>query len=69
MAASELFKLWARPPTVSPSDRRSSARVSVPRESSRRRPRSRAQLRIVKTERSISIFVRAIWRAMSWISS
>ena len=48
MAASELFKLWASPPTVSPSVRSSSFLASDTRESVRRRPRSRAQLRSVE---------------------
>src|SRR6185503_15956440 len=69
MAASELLKLCARPPTVSPSALRSSLRDRPRGASARRRPRSRAQLRIESTERSISTLVRRIWRAMSWISS
>src|SRR6185295_1621361 len=69
MAARELLKLWARPPTVSPSARRSSLRERPRGASARRRPRSRAQLRMESTDRSISTLVRRIWRAMSWISS
>src|SRR6266511_2840584 len=69
MAARELLKLWASPPTVSPSARSSSARGTPPRDSASRRPKSRAQLRSVNTARSSSTLVRAIWRAMSWISS
>src|SRR5262247_4100196 len=69
MAASELLKLWARPPTVSPSERRSCPCSSPLPSSATRRERSRAQLRRVRMERSISTLVRAIWRAMSWISS
>src|SRR6266545_2954315 len=69
MAARELLKLWASPPTVSPSARSSSARGTPPRDSASRRPKSRAQLRSVNTDRSSSTLVRAIWRAISWISS
>src|SRR5882724_13061687 len=69
MAASELLKLWARPPTVSPRERRSCPCSSPPPLSATRRDRSRAQLLRVRMERSISTLVRAIWRAMSWISS
>src|SRR6266568_7026119 len=69
MAARELLKLWARPPTVSPRERRSCPGSSPPPLSATRRDRSRAQLLRVRMERSISTLVRAIWRAMSWISS
>src|SRR5215471_17040429 len=69
MAASELLKLWASPPTVSPSDRRSCPCSNPLPFSATRRERSRAQLRSVRIERSISTLVRAIWRAISWISS
>src|SRR5262249_40098281 len=69
MAARELLKLCASPPTVSPRERRSWPWSRRPPPSDTRRERSRAQLLSVRMERSSSTLVRDICRAMSWISS